>query len=464
MEEPIEQEIKREPHPLDIKPKPPLGKRLNKRLLGCAILVLGTVLAAIVFGINRRSAANAVVQTKGGTATTETVQAIPKTEAKTLISNLQKPTANATTPATASQAQPSGPANPPPADPSSLNKQPWQPVSGMRDTGFQRSFLQPSQTPSQSQQRRPETPAQEAARLEHEALYAPLTAKKQDAPKSGVPATSPETPIPGMPASSDIEQIASLAKSLIPSTQGAAQAAPDLSRLGGRGATPATFAEAARRHAEDDSLANLRTGPLSPFEIKAGWEIPAMLEQGLKSELPGELRALVTQNVRDTASGKHLLIPQGSRLIGTYNDKTTFGQGGVEVIWTRIIFPDASSLDLDGMIGQDERGQAGLRGKTDNHYGQLVGTALLTSVLSATASLANNRSGSGIGYYPSWQQAAGAGAAQSIQETGSQLTQRTLNRRPTVFVPAGTRFNVHVNKDIRFDGAYAPRQALMPAG
>ncbi len=270
MEEPIEQEIKREPHPLDIKPKPPLGKRLNKRLLGCAILVLGTVLAAIVFGINRRSAANAVVQTKGGTATTETVQAIPKTEAKTLISNLQKPTANATTPATASQAQPSGPANPPPADPSSLNKQPWQPVSGMRDTGFQRSFLQPSQTPSQSQQRRPETPAQEAARLEHEALYAPLTAKKQDAPKSGVPATSPETPIPGMPASSDIEQIASLAKSLIPSTQGAAQAAPDLSRLGGRGATPATFAEAARRHAEDDSLPNLRTGPLSPFEIKAG--------------------------------------------------------------------------------------------------------------------------------------------------------------------------------------------------
>jgi hypothetical protein len=68
----------------------------------------------------------------------------------------------------------------------------------------------------------------------------------------------------------------------------------------------------------DDYLSSTRVVPLSRYEIKAGWEIPAILEQSLNSDLPGELRALVTSSVYDTASGLYLLIPQGSRLIGKY--------------------------------------------------------------------------------------------------------------------------------------------------
>jgi hypothetical protein len=81
-----------------------------------------------------------------------------------------------------------------------------------------------------------------------------------------------------------------------------------------------------------------RTAPLSRFEIKAGWEIPAVLEQALNSDLPGELKALVTSNVYDTGTGQFLLIPQGSRLVGVYDSRIGYGQDGAHVIWDRIIF------------------------------------------------------------------------------------------------------------------------------
>ena len=76
----------------------------------------------------------------------------------------------------------------------------------------------------------------------------------------------------------------------------------------------------------------MRTAPLSRYEIKAGWEIPAVMEQGLNSDLPGELKALVASNVYDSASGRFLLIPQGSRIIGTYDSVVAYGQSGVQVV------------------------------------------------------------------------------------------------------------------------------------
>jgi type IV secretion system protein VirB10 len=106
---------------------------------------------------------------------------------------------------------------------------------------------------------------------------------------------------------------------------------------------------------------------LSSYEIKSGWEIPAVLEQGLNSDLPGELKALVTVNVYDTATGQFLLIPQGSRLVGKYDSRVSYGQSGVQVVWNRIIFPNASSVDLNGMEGLDAQGNAGLRDKVDRN-------------------------------------------------------------------------------------------------
>ena len=91
-----------------------------------------------------------------------------------------------------------------------------------------------------------------------------------------------------------------------------------------------------------------RVRPLSKYEIKAGWDIPAVLEQALNSDLPGEIRALVRENVYDTASGNYLLDSSGSRLVGVYDSRIAYAQDAVTVVWNRVIFPDGSSIDLEG--------------------------------------------------------------------------------------------------------------------
>jgi type IV secretory pathway VirB10-like protein len=141
----------------------------------------------------------------------------------------------------------------------------------------------------------------------------------------------------------------------------------------------------------DDYLKYTREPPLSRFEIKAGWEIPAALEQGLNSDLPGELKALVMSNVYDTATGQYLLIPQGARLVGAYNSRVAYGQNGVQVAWHRVIFPDGSAIDLKGMAGLDAQGNAGLRDKVDNHYRRLFGFAILTSMFDAALAVMEPR-------------------------------------------------------------------------
>ena len=113
----------------------------------------------------------------------------------------------------------------------------------------------------------------------------------------------------------------------------------------------------------DDYLRSIRAAAMYRGMIKAGWEIPAVLEQSINSDLPGELKALVTSNVYDTATGMYLLIPQSSRLIGQYDSRVSYGQDGVQVAWSRIIFPDASAIDLNGIVSLDSHGNAGLRDK-----------------------------------------------------------------------------------------------------
>ena len=103
----------------------------------------------------------------------------------------------------------------------------------------------------------------------------------------------------------------------------------------------------------------------------------------MNSDLPGELKALVMSNVYDTATGRFLLIPQGSRLIGRYDSQIAYAQDRVQVIWDRIIYPDGSSVDISGMVGLDAHGNAGLRHKVNRHYKRLFGFAALTSILSA---------------------------------------------------------------------------------
>jgi type IV secretory pathway VirB10-like protein len=123
--------------------------------------------------------------------------------------------------------------------------------------------------------------------------------------------------------------------------------------------------------------------PESPYLITAGSVIPAVLISGINSELPGPILAQVRENVFDTATGRWVLIPQGSKLIGSYKTDAAYGQERVQIGWKRLIFPNASSMDIPQMPGADDAGYAGFSDEVNNHYLKIFGTAALLSVISA---------------------------------------------------------------------------------
>ena len=222
--------------------------------------------------------------------------------------------------------------------------------------------------------------------------------------------------------------------------------------------TKGAFVAPSGQQKTDDYLRSPRTRQLSAYEIKAGWEIPAVLEQSLNSDLPGDIKALISSNVFDTATGAYILIPQGSRLIGKYDSQISYGQDGVQVVWDRIIFPDASSLDINGMVGLDAHGNSGLRYDVDHHYKRLFGFAALTSAFSAAFALSQRNTQSALAY-PSVSDTASAAVGREMSQTGAMITRRNLNVQPTVKVPAGYKFTVRVNRDILFDAPYLPMEA-----
>jgi hypothetical protein len=137
---------------------------------------------------------------------------------------------------------------------------------------------------------------------------------------------------------------------------------------------------------ESEYLGRDRRPALGNYEIKAGWLIPAVLEQQLNSDLPGLIRALVRENVYDTVTGRYILLPAGSTLVGIYNSHVGYGQSALQAVWRRVIFPDGSSLSLGGFEGDDSTGAAGFRDQVDNHWGRILSGALLTSLFAAASS------------------------------------------------------------------------------
>jgi type IV secretion system protein VirB10 len=189
-----------------------------------------------------------------------------------------------------------------------------------------------------------------------------------------------------------------------------------------------------------------------------------VLEQRLNSDLPGEIKALVMSNIFDTATGRYLLIPQGARLVGKYDSRVSYGQDGVQVVWDRIIFPDASSVDINGMVGLDAHGNSGLRYDVDHHYKRLFGFAALTSAFSAAFDLSQRNTQTALAY-PSIGDTATASVGREMSQTGAMITRRNLNVQPTIKVPAGYKFTVRVNRDILFDAPYVPMRANpLPGG
>ena len=195
-----------------------------------------------------------------------------------------------------------------------------------------------------------------------------------------------------------------------------------------------------------DYLTNTLLAPLSPWEIKAGTLIPAALITAINSDLPGEVVAQVTRPVYDHVSGKTVLIPQGSRLIGQYDAQVAYGQDRALVAWTRIIMPNGSSINLSAMPGTDLSGASGLSDRTDGHFGQLARGIVLSTLFSigaASAQDAGNRSSGGLVI-----NSTANGVANQAQQVGQRITERDLGRQPTLRIRAGWPVQVLVNKDI----------------
>jgi type IV secretory pathway VirB10-like protein len=202
----------------------------------------------------------------------------------------------------------------------------------------------------------------------------------------------------------------------------------------------------------------------SPYTVVAGNVIPAVLVNGINSDLPGPVVAQVSQNVFDSATGKSLLIPQGSRLIGDYGNGVLYGQQRVRVEFQRLILPDMSSMDLPHANAADEAGYAGMNDQVNNHYLSTFGTAAVMALISGGQSMgqiaAFNNSGTGYGpggYSNQWElatQSAGSGVSSQLGASGSQVVSKGLNRAPTLTVRPGFQLNVMLMSDLVFPGPF----------
>jgi len=194
--------------------------------------------------------------------------------------------------------------------------------------------------------------------------------------------------------------------------------------------------------------------PRSPYELRAGFVVPATLISGINSDLPGQIMAQVAQNVYDTPTGKHLLIPQGSRLVGSYSSDVAYGQQRVLVAWQRIVFPDGKAMDIGMMPGADGAGYSGFNDQVNNHYLRVFGSAFLMSGVVASVSLSQDKNSSSTGNQQRASDALSEALGQVLGNTIAQIISKNLNIAPTLEIRPGYRFNVIVTKDMTFSKPY----------
>ena len=186
--------------------------------------------------------------------------------------------------------------------------------------------------------------------------------------------------------------------------------------------------------------------PVSPYQLMAGTIIAASMVSGLNSDLPGFVIAQVTENVFDTVSGRFLLIPQGSRLLGRYDNIIAFGQERALVIWQRIILPDGSSVVIDNLPATDTAGYAGLADQVDLHTWKLLKGVALATVLGVGSQLAFGTGGSSGD--SDLIRALQLSTQSTTNRAGQRLVEKNLNVQPTITVRPGWPLRVIVHKDI----------------
>ncbi|MEZ5831688.1 MAG: TrbI/VirB10 family protein [Dongiaceae bacterium] len=182
--------------------------------------------------------------------------------------------------------------------------------------------------------------------------------------------------------------------------------------------------------------------PASPYQITAGTVIAAALVTGLNSDLPGEVIAQVTENIFDSVTGQTLLIPQGSRLVGTYDSVVAFGQSRALIVWRRIIMPDGSSIEIDNLPATDAAGYAGLEDEVDFHTWRLIKGIALATLLGVGTELTFGTEESDL------VRALRQSTQESTNQAGQRLVEKNLDIQPTITVRPGWPLRVIVEKDL----------------
>ncbi|MFN8771117.1 MAG: TrbI/VirB10 family protein [Neisseriaceae bacterium] len=185
----------------------------------------------------------------------------------------------------------------------------------------------------------------------------------------------------------------------------------------------------------------------SPYTIFAGTFLPATMVTGLNSELNGVIVAMIRNDVYDSTTGKYLLIPQGSKLVGTYNNEIAYSQNRLMAGWNRLIYPNGTSMLLHGQPGTDLQGFSGLTGDIDNHYAKIFGASFLMGLIFGGATAATGQQNTNP-----YQMSAGATIATQVgaqmSQTGLQVVSKGLNIPPTIIVSPGYKFNVLTTADL----------------
>lgn len=195
--------------------------------------------------------------------------------------------------------------------------------------------------------------------------------------------------------------------------------------------------------------------PQTRYVLRTGSVIPATLVGGLNSDLPGQIIGQVKTDVYDTATGKYMIIPQGSRLVGQYSSAVKYGQVRAFAVWNRIVFPDGKALDLGAFPASSGAGYSGLKDKVDNHYVRIFGSAILLSAIIAGVEYSQNQ---GDYEYGSNRQRMGDTMSQALGQTlgntMADMIRRNMSISPTIEIRPGFRLNVMLVKDLEFATPY----------
>lgn len=278
-----------------------------------------------------------------------------------------------------------------------------------------------------------------------------------DAQNNGQPVATPAVPTPGVSEAEQRrraeEEAARLSTVFFQSRQGStaastAGAMPGLAGLdlGGAGGQTANAqdkqlaflnAAADRRTVTPDRV----TPPASPFVLQAGAVISAALITGIRSDLPGQIIAQVTEPIYDSPTGRILLVPQGTRIIGQYDNNVQYGQRRVLLVWNRLIMPNGRSIVLERQPGTDTQGYAGLEDGVDYHWWDLAKAAGLSTLLSVGAELA-------VDDQDRLLRAIRNGGQDTINDAGQQIVRRQLNVAPTLTIRPGFPVRIVVTRDL----------------